>query len=297
MNASNTFKTAFLLTVLTVLFVLAGRLLGGTGGMVLAFGLALAMNFGAYWLSDRLALSSSGAREVAYDEAPELHRLVERLALQAGLPKPRVYVIDAVTPNAFATGRDPAHAAVAVTTGIVGVLSRDELAGVLAHELAHIKNRDTLIATVVATLAGAITMIANIAQWALLFGGLGRGEGDEDDGGGIAGLAGSVLMIFLAPIAATLIQLAISRSREFGADNAGAGILGDPLPLARALEKLEAANQIVPLPVAPAMAHQFIVQPFAGGGLTSLFCTHPPIAERVARLRQIALTPFSSRGY
>lgn len=287
---SNTLKTALLLTSLTVLLVLMGRLVGGTGGMVFAFGLALMMNFGAYWFSDRMALAMSGAREVTHEEAPELHRTVEQLALQAKIPKPRVYVVEAVAPNAFATGRDPAHAAVAVTSGIMRVLDRDELAGVLAHELAHVRNRDTLISAIVATIAGAITMIANMAQWAIMFGGLGRGEEDEE--GGMAGLAGSLLMVFLAPIAATLIQLAISRSREFSADATGARILGDPLPLARALEKLHAANQVVPMQVNPATAHQFTVQPFAGGGLTSLFSTHPAMEERVARLRQMALRPI-----
>lgn len=289
MNAGNTLKTALLLTTLTVLFVLVGRLLGGTGGMVLALGLALAMNFGAYWFSDRLALSMAGAKEVSPAEAPELHWLVERLATQARLPKPRVYVMETPTPNAFATGRDPSHAAVAVTTGITRMLDRHELAGVLAHELAHVRNRDTLIAAVVATIAGAITAIANMAQWALMFGGLGHSEDDEE--GGLAGLAGGILMIFLAPIAATIIQLAISRAREFDADATGARILGDPLPLASALGKLEVANHALPLHVNPSTAHQFTVQPFADGGLMALFSTHPPVAERVARLRAMAMRP------
>ncbi len=292
MNAGNTLKTVVLLTTLTVLFVLMGRMLGGTGGMVMAFGLALLMNFGAYWFSDKLALSMAGATEVSYEQAPELHRLVERLAVQARLPRPRVYVMETPTPNAFATGRDPEHAAVAVTTGITRMLDRAELAGVLAHELAHVRNRDTLIAAVVATVAGAITMIANMAQWALIFGGLGRGE-DDEEGAGLAGLASGLLMIFLAPIAATVIQLAISRSREFEADATGARILGDPLPLASALEKLEAANHAIPMAVSPSTAHQFTVQPFAGGGLNALFSTHPPVRERVARLREMALRPLS----
>lgn len=235
MGSSNTMKTAALLTTLTVLFVLVGRMLGGSGGMVLAFGLAIVMNLGAYWMSDRLALAGAGAKEVGESEAPELHRIVDRLAAQAGMPKPKVYVVDTPAPNAFATGRDPAHAAVAVTSGITRILSQEELAGVLAHELAHVKNRDTLIAAVVATLAGAITMLANMAQWALLFGGFGRG-GDDEEGAGLGGLAAGFLMIFLAPIAAAVIQLAISRSREYGADSGGAALLGDPLPLARALE-------------------------------------------------------------
>ena len=295
MNTGNTLKTVMLLTALTVLFVLIGQMVAGTGGMVLFFGLALLMNFGAYWFSDRMALAMAGAKEVSYEEAPELHRLVERLAMQARMPKPRVCVMESTTPNAFATGRDPAHAAVAVTSGIVRVLGRDELAGVLAHELAHIRNRDTLVATVVATVAGAITLIANMAQWALLFGGFGRGE-DDEEGAGLAGLASGVLMIFLAPIAAMLIQLAISRGREFGADATGARILGDSLPLARALEKLETANRAMPMPVNPAAAHQFTVQPLGGGGLSGLFSTHPSTAERVARLREMALRPLSYYG-
>lgn len=286
---SNTLKTALLLTSLTVLLVLMGRLVGGTGGMVLFFGFALLMNFGAYWFSDRMALAMSGAKEVSYEEAPELHRMVEQLALQARIPKPRVYAMESAAPNAFATGRDPSHAAVAVTSGIMQVLDRDELAGVIAHELAHVRNRDTMISAIVATIAGAITMIANMAQWAMIFGGFGRDEDGEESG--MAGLASSLLMIFLAPIAATLIQLAISRAREFSADAAGARILGDPLPLARALERLQAANQVVPMQVSPATAHQFTVQPFAGGRLTSLFSTHPNTEERVARLRQMALYP------
>jgi len=290
MGLGNTFKTARLLVSLTVLFVLVGGALGGSGGMLLAFILALVMNAGSYWMSDRLALAMTGAREVSFSEAPELHRLVEQLTLQARLPKPRVYVVDSPAPNAFATGRDPAHAAVAVTTGITHILTHEELAGVLAHELAHVRNRDTLLAAVVATIAGAITMIANMAQWALLFGGYGRGE--EDDGGGLGGLVGGILMIFLAPIAAVIIQLAISRSREYAADSTGASIVGDPLPLARALEKLEMANRAIPMAVPPATAHQFTVQPFSGNGLAGLFSTHPPTAERVARLRAMALRPM-----
>ncbi|MBI2953410.1 MAG: zinc metalloprotease HtpX [Chloroflexi bacterium] len=291
MNMGNTLKTTMLLTVLTLLFIFMGRLLGGTGGMVLAFGLALLMNFGAYWFSDKVALAMSGAKEVSYDAAPELHKIVDHLALRSRMPKPRVYIMETDSPNAFATGRDPSHAAVAVTTGILRILDRDELAGVLAHELAHIKNRDTLIATIVATIAGAITMIANMAQWAMLFGGFGRSQDDEEDGAGLASLASGILMIFLAPIAATVIQLAISRAREYGADALGAGILGDPLPLARALEKLEKGSQAIPMQVNPASAHQYIVKPFSGGGLVGLFSTHPSTAERVSRLRQMALRP------
>ena len=289
MNTGNTIKTVVLLTSLTVLLVLVGRMLGGTAGMVLAFGLAIAMNFGAYWFSDKMALAMTGAREVTPEQAPELYRMVERLASRANLPMPRLFVIETPTPNAFATGRDPAHAAVAVTTGITKMLSREELAGVVAHELAHVRNRDTLIAAAVATVAGAITMLANMAQWAMIFGGFGRS--DDEEGAGAGGLIGGLLMIFLAPMAAMIIQLALSRTREFDADATGAAILGDPMPLASALEKLEAGNKAMPLAVNPTMAHQFTVQPLAGGGLASLFSTPPATAERVARLRQLALEP------
>lgn len=225
----------------------------------------------------------SDAREVRMDEAPALHRMVETLAARAGLPKPRVYVIETDAPNAFATGRSPANGAVAVTTGIMRTLDDDELAGVIAHELAHIKHRDTLISSVAATIAGAISMLANMAQWALIFGGLG---GNDDEEGG--GLAGGLVMIFLAPIMAVILQLAISRSREFTADAGGARIVGDPLPLARALHKLEAAAQRAPMPVNPAAAPLFIVNPLRGG-LSGLFSTHPSTAERIRRLEAMAL--------
>ena len=257
----------------------------------MALVLSLVMNFGAYWFSDKIALSMAGAREVSYSEAPDLHRVVERLAAMARLPKPRVYVIDDPSPNAFATGRDPSHAAVAVTTGILRILSYEELAGVLAHELAHVRNRDTLTATVAAALAGAITWIAQMAQWALMFGGLG---GHRDDNREEAGsLVGGLLMIIVAPIAATIIQLAISRSREFAADADGARIVGNPLALASALRKLDAVTHVRPMEVAPAVSPLFIVNPFGGGGWVSLFSTHPPIAERVARLERMAYS-FSS---
>jgi heat shock protein HtpX len=295
MSSGNTLKTALLLTSLTVLLVLVGRFLGGTGGMVVAFGLAVVMNFGAYWFSDRMALAMTGAREVTPEQAPELHQIVDRLAARAGIPMPRVYVVDSLTPNAFATGRDPAHAAVAVTTGITRLLSRDELAGVIAHELAHVRNRDTLISALVATVAGAITMLASVAQWALIFGGFGRS--DEEDGAGIGGLASGLLMIFLAPIAATIIQLAISRTREHDADAAGAAILGDPMPLARALQKLEAGNRSMPMAVSPSLAHQFTVQPVTVSWLGTLFSTHPPTAERISRLQRLALEPTRQGSY
>jgi heat shock protein HtpX len=292
MGSGGTFKTALLLTALAVLLVTAGRIIGGTGGMILAFGLAAAMNLGAYWFSDKVALAMAGAKEVTPTEAPGLYHAIDLLTLGAGLPRPRVCVIDSPAPNAFATGRDPDHAAVAVTTGLTRLLGADELAGVLAHELAHIRNRDTLIAAIVATVAGAITTLANMAQWALIFGGF--GHDDDEESGGLAGLVGGIIMIVVAPIAATIVQLAISRVREFEADASGARILGDPLPLARELEKLETANRAVPLAVNPATAHQYIVQPLAGGGLIKLFSTHPPTAERVSRLRQLALSPLGS---
>jgi heat shock protein HtpX len=301
----NTMKTTILLAGLTGLLVLVGSALGGTGGMVIAFVLAGALNLGAWWFSDSIALKFSGAKPVSPEEQPELHAIVDRLSARAAIPRPRVYVIDSPMPNAFATGRDPQHGAVAVTTGLMGLMNRDELAGVVAHELAHIRHRDTLISSVVATIAGAIGMIADMAMWAALFGGFGGGD-DEEEGGGVVG---GLFMIFLAPIMAMLIQLAISRSREFTADEGGARILGNPLPLASALEKLEAhtirlfqspprnvrgtpAPQPEPAPVRPATAHMYIVNPLAGGGMIGLFRTHPVTEERVRRLRAMAASPI-----
>jgi len=288
MNGFNTLKTTLLLTSLTVLLVLIGGGVGGTGGMVLAFVMALVMNGGAYWFSDKLALKMSGAREVTAEEAPQLHRLVGDLARRAELPMPRVYLIDSEAPNAFATGRDPAHGAVAVTSGIMRMLDRDELAGVIAHELGHIKNRDTLISAIAATVAGAVTMIANMAQWAMIFGGFG-GSDEEEGEGGLGGLVGGLFMIILAPIAATLVQLAISRTREYGADAAGARIAGDPIALASALRKLETGSTQLPMAVNPATAHMYIINPLSGGAIAGLFSTHPPTQERIARLEQLAL--------
>jgi heat shock protein HtpX len=288
MNAFNTVKTTMLLTSLTVLLVLIGGGVGGSGGMVLAFVLALAMNGGAYWFSDKLALKMSGAREVTAEEAPQLHRLVGDLAQRAELPMPRVYLVDSETPNAFATGRNPAHGAVAVTSGIMRMLDRDELAGVIAHELGHIKNRDTLISAIAATVAGAVTMIANMAQWAIIFGGFGGGDEEEGEGG-LGGLVGGLFMIILAPIAATLVQLAISRTREYGADAAGARIAGDPIALASALRKLETGSAQLPMAVNPTTAHMYIINPLSGGAIAGLFSTHPPTQERIARLEQMAL--------
>ena len=280
---TNTLKTTALLAALTALLIVIGGFLGGRGGMLLFFGLAIIMNLGAYWFSGDIALRMAGAREVSEQEAPELHQLVAELATYARLPKPRVAIIDSPSPNAFATGRDANHAVVAVTTGILGILNRDELAGVLAHELGHVRNHDILISSIAATIAGAITMLANAAQWAMIFGGFGGGRDDEDNNPFAA-----LLMIIVAPIAATLIQLAISRSREYAADDTGARLHGNPESLARALEKLEMATSVRPLPVNPAVAHMFIVNPLKGVNFAGLFSTHPPIEERIRRLRAMA---------
>ena len=282
MFSFNTLKTTLLLGLLTGLLVVAGGVLGGNSGMLLGFIIAVVMNFGSYWFSDKIALKMAGAREVSYAQAPELHDMVARLAQASGLPKPRVAIIEADAPNAFATGRNPNNGLVAVTTGIVKILDRRELAAVISHELGHIRNRDILISAIAATFAGAITMLAHIGQFAMIFGG--RSD-DDDDGGGIFG---TLLMIILAPIAATIIQLAISRSREFGADRTGAEVGGDPEALASALEKLEAYSKHIPLPVNPAASHMFIVKPLTGFSMQTLFSSHPPTEQRVARLRQIA---------
>ncbi len=281
---TNTLKTFLFLAALTALFVVVGGAIGGRGGATLALILAGVMNFFAYWFSDKVALAMSGARPVSEQEAPELHAIVAKLAAKAGLPKPRVYLIPSETPNAFATGRNPEHAAVAVTAGIMRILNRDELEGVLAHELAHIKNRDILISSIAAVLAGAIAYLAQMAQWALFFGGFSR----DDDEGNPLGLIGVILMIILAPIAASLIQLAVSRSREYLADATGAKICRCPLSLARALEKLEAWNKRIPMNVNPAQAQMFIVNPLRGETLMRLFSTHPPISDRIARLVEMA---------
>lgn len=274
----NTFKTAVLLGALTGLLVVFGNFFGGQQGMVIAFAFALLMNFGAYWFSDRIVLAMYKAREVSEAEAPELVAMVRGLAQRARLPMPRVYVIPTPSPNAFATGRSPRHAAVAVTEGILGLMDREELEGVLAHELAHVRNRDTLISTIAATLAGVIMMLANMARWAAFFGG-GR---DEEDRGGVVGL---VVMAVLAPFAALLIQMAISRAREYLADATAAQVTKKPGALASALERLQQASQRLPLQANPATAHLFIVNPLSGRSLLGLFSTHPPVEERVARLR------------
>jgi len=280
----NTLKTAFLMSLLTILLVVIGGAIGGKGGMTMAFLLAGAMNFFSYWFSDKMVLSMYGAQEISEADDPRFYGIVRQLAQRAGLPMPKVYVIDSDTPNAFATGRNPEHAAVAATSGILRVLRDDELAGVMAHELAHVKNRDILISTIAATFAGAITYLAQMAQWGALFG---AGRNDDDEGGGFFGM---ILMAILAPIAAMLVQMAISRSREFGADAGGASICGNPLSLANALQKLEMANQQIPLEANAATAHMFIVNPLTGGGLMSLFSTHPPMPERIARLQEMSRT-------
>jgi heat shock protein HtpX len=280
---TNVLRTTVLLAALTALFLVIGGAIGGNQGLFIAFVFALLMNFASYWFSDKIVLSMYGAREVSLNEAPDLYRLVQRLAQRAGIPMPRVYIIPSDAPNAFATGRNPQHGAVAVTEGILRMLDTDELAGVLAHELGHIRNRDTLIMTVAATLAGAITMLAHMAQWGAIFG---FGRRDEEDSGG-GGMLSLLFMAILAPIAATLIQLAISRSREYFADSTGAAVAGSPSGLARALEKMHYASQRLPLDANPATAHLFIVNPLTGGSLLNLFSTHPPIEERIRRLRRI----------
>ena len=281
---SNIFKTFILLAGLTALFMVVGRSLGGQHGMMIALVMAGVMNFFAYWFSDKMALAMSGAQPVSEAEAPELHAIVASLAQRAGLPKPRVYIIPTQTPNAFATGRNPEHAAVAVTKGIMDILNRDELEGVLAHELAHIKNRDILISSIAAVIAGAISYLAQIAQWGLIFGGIG-GSSDDDEGGG---LLGALFMMIVAPIAAMLIQMAISRSREYLADATGAKICHCPLSLAGALKKLEEWNHRLPMNVNPATAQMYIVNPLTASNLAKLFSTHPPIEDRVRRLVEMA---------
>lgn len=279
---TNALKTTLLLGLLTGLIMWIGQVIGGQQGLVIAFVFAVAMNFGSYWFSDKIVLAAYRAREVGEGDAPELYRIVHELTTRAGMPMPRLYVIPSDAANAFATGRNPQHAAVAVTEGIMRVMSWDELAGVLAHELSHVRNRDILISSIAATLAGVVMMLANMAQWSAMFGGVSR---DDREGGG--GGLGLLVVALLAPLAATLIQLAISRSREYQADASGAALLGNGEPLARALEKLGAVSQSVPLDASPQTAHMFIVNPLAGRSLASLFTTHPPLEDRIARLRSM----------
>jgi heat shock protein HtpX len=279
----NGLKTMVLMVTLTLMLVGFGALLGGRSGMTIALILAFGMNFFSYWFSDKIVLRMYGAQEVSEAEAPELHAMVAELARGAGLPMPRVYIIDEEQPNAFATGRNPEHAAVAVTTGILRILSPSELQGVLAHELAHVRNRDILVGTVAATIAGAISYLAQMAQWAMIFGGR---SSDEDEGGGHP--IAAIVMMIVGPIAAMLVQMAISRAREYGADETGARICGRPLALANALRKLQMGAQQIPMDANPATSHMFIVNPLTGGGIARLFSTHPPIEERIARLEAMA---------
>ncbi len=274
----NTVKTFMLMAALTALFLVGGQLLAGQQGMIIALVMALGLNFFAYWNSDKVALAMNRAKMVSQEEAPELHRIVENLASRAGLPKPKVYVVNNQTPNAFATGRNPEHAAVAVTTGLLQLMDRRELEAVLGHELGHIKNRDILISSIAAVMAGAISYLATMAQWAMIFGG--RGGHDDEGRNPLAML----VMMIVAPLAATLIQMAISRSREYLADTQGAEICGDPKALASALQKLTTYNKQLPMQVNPASAQMYIVNPLSKGMLVNLFSTHPPVEERVRRL-------------
>src|SRR5215813_11620627 len=281
---SNVFKTGLLLAVLTVMLVLIGGAVGGRQGMLIAFIVAVVMNFVSYWFSDKMVLAAYGAQPIEEASAPRLYAIVHRLATRAGVPMPRIYLIPSETPNAFATGRNPEHAVVAVTEGIMRILDEDELEGVLAHELSHVTNRDVLISTIAATLAGAITYLAHMAQWAAFFGGRSR---DDEEGGSNP----IVMLLFavLAPIAAMLVQLAVSRAREFQADASGARLAGRSYGLAKALEKIEVASRVEPLPANPATAHLFIVNPLSGESFARLFSTHPPTEERIARLRAMRL--------
>ena len=277
----NTFKSTLLLVTLTLFLLFIGDRVGGRNGMVLAFVLSVAFNFGTYFFSDKLALRMYNAQPVTREELPRAYAAVERLTAKQGLPMPKIYVLPTESPNAFATGRNPQHASVAVTRGILQLLDDEELEGVLAHELGHVKNRDILTSSIAATLAGAITMVARMGFWASLFGGGGGGRDRDRGGGGLSAL----FMIILAPIAASLIQLAISRSREYEADATGAAVTGNPYALARALQKLDSYSKRIPMQASPSTAHLFIVAPLLGsGGFANLFSTHPPMKERIQRL-------------
>ena len=280
----NTLKTTFLLTALTLLLVFFGKALGGNSGMMMALIMAGVMNFVSYWFSDKIVLKMYGAREVMEAEAPRLYGITRQLAVKAMLPIPKVYIIPGMSPNAFATGRNPQHAAVAATEGILKTLNDEELEGVMAHELAHVGNRDILISSIVATIAGAISMLANMAQFAAMFGGR-----DRERGGNPMVM---IAMAIIAPIAAMLVQMAISRSREYQADDYGARICGKPLALANALKKLHMGVAAIPMEANSATAHMFIVSPLTGGGLMSLFSTHPPMEERVKRLEELSRRIF-----
>jgi heat shock protein HtpX len=282
----NNVKTVFLLVLLSGIFLFIGYLFGGMFGLIFAGILALVMNIGSYWFSDKLALRMTGAREVTPDEEPELHRIVDEVSAMAGMPKPKVAVIQNDAPNAFATGRDQKHATVAATTGIMRILDERELKAVFGHELGHIRNRDILVNAVVATVATAIMFLANMLQWSMIFGGFsGR---DRGSGGGMFGLLAMLATIILAPLAASVIRMAISRQREYGADETGAAITHTPLSLASALQKLEDYSQVRPMKVNPAVSHLFIVNPLAGVDMSKLFSSHPPIQKRIERLNEIA---------
>jgi heat shock protein HtpX len=276
----NQLKTTFLLALMTVFIMVVGNLLGGRQGMIIALVLAAGMNFFSYWYSDKIVLKMYQAREATPQQAPELIEIVQTLSRQAGLPMPKVYIIPKEAPNAFATGRNPDNAVVAVTQGLLNLMDRQEVMGVLAHEMAHVKNRDILIGTVAATMAGAIMMLATMARWSAIFGGMGR----DDDNGGM-GVVGMIVMSIIAPLAAMIIQMAVSRSREYQADATGARIAGNPEGLARALEKLGTYSQRIPMDAKPSTAHMFIVNPLSGKSLQSLFSTHPPLEDRISRLR------------
>ena len=282
----NRFKTFLLMLVLTVLFVLVGSAIGGRNGAITAFVFAALMNFVTYWFSDKIVLRMYGAQQVTQSEAPELYQTVADLTSKASMPMPKVYIMENETPNAFATGRNPEHAAVAVTTGILRMLSREELTGVIGHELSHIRHRDILIQTIAATIAGAISMLSTMARWGAIFGG---GRSDEEEGGGGGNILFVLIFSMVAAFAAMLIQMAISRSREYMADEGGAH-LSHPSYLARALGKLDMAAHKIPMQANPSTAHMFIINPLTGKGVLSLFSTHPPIEERIARLEEMART-------
>lgn len=279
----NIFKTGLLLAVLSAMLVLLGGAMGGRGGMMIGLVMALVMNVGSYWFSDKIVLRMYGAQPLEERDAPQLHAMVRRLTQRAGIPMPRVYLIPSDSPNAFATGRNPEHAAIAVTSGIMRILDDDELEGVIAHELAHVKNRDVLISTIAATLAGAITYMAHMLQWSAIFG----HRGNDDEGGGSP--FGALIMAFLAPIAAMLVQMAVSRAREYQADATGARLAGRTHGLQRALGKLHVASERMPMHASPATAHLFIVNPLTGRSFRMLFSTHPPIEERIARLAALRM--------
>ncbi len=284
----NQIRTTILLAVMTALIIWVGQLLGGRQGMIIALIFAAGMNFFSYWFSDKLVLKMYRASEVTPGQSPELYQTVQRLTQRAGLPMPKIYVIPQPTPNAFATGRNPEHAVVAVTEGLLNLMNHEEISGVLAHELAHVKNRDILIGSIAATMAGAIMILATMARWSAIFGG-----GRHDDEGGGAGIFGLIAMSIIAPMAAMIIQMAISRSREYLADTTGANFAGHPEGLASALEKLGAYSRKLPMDANPSTAHMFIVNPLSGRSMMKWFSTHPPLEERIARLRG---TPPPSSG-